>query len=104
MNRRLLILLLIAVVAAGGTVMALRGWIEGQRADYASAAQRTLPDTNTDEVLVASTPLPAGLLVKRSHLRWQAWPEDAISESYIVRKSGVNMADFVGTVVRTGVA
>lgn len=104
MNRRLLILLLIAVVAAGSTVMSLRGWIENQRADFAAAAQRTLPDTNTDEVLVARTPLPAGLLVKRSHLRWQAWPEDAIADSYIVRKSGVKIADFEGTVVRTGVA
>ena len=104
MNRRLLVLLLIAVVAAGSTVLSLRGWIEGQRADYAAAAQRTQPDTNTDEVLVANTGLPAGLLVKRSHLRWQAWPKDAIAETYIVRNRGVTIADFEGTVVRTGVA
>lgn len=104
MNRRLLALLLIAVVAAGSTVLSLRGWIEGQRADYAATAQRTQPDTNTDDVLVASTSLPAGLLVKRSHLRWQAWPKDAIAETYIVRNRGVEMTDFEGTVVRTGVA
>ena len=104
MNRRLLLLLLIAVVAAGSTVLSLRGWIEGQRADYAAAAQRTQPDTNTDDVLVANSSLPAGLLVKRSHLRWQAWPEDAIAESYIVRNRGVKIIDFEGTVVRTGIA
>jgi len=104
MNRRLLLLLLIAVVAAGSTVLSLRGWIEGQRADYASAAQRPQPKTNTDDVLVASTSLPTGLLVKRSHLRWQAWPKDAIAETYIVRGRGVEMTDFEGTVVRTGVA
>lgn len=104
MNRRLLLLLLIAIVAAGSTVLSLRGWIEGQRADYASAAQRPQADTNTDDVLVASTSLPTGLLVKRSHLRWQAWPKDAIAETYIVRGRGVAMTDFEGTVVRTGVA
>ena len=104
MNRRLLLLLLIAIVAAGSTVLSLRGWIEGQRADYASAAQRPQADTNTDDVLVASTSLPTGLLVKRSHLRWQAWPKEAIAETYIVRGRGVEMTDFEGTVVRTGVA
>lgn len=104
MNRRLLTLLIIAVVAAGSTVLSLRGWIEGQRADYANAAQKTVPEMDTDEVLVASVSLPAGLLVKRSHLRWQAWPKDAIAESYIVRGSGVEMTEFEGTVVRVGVA
>lgn len=104
MNRRLLTLLLIAIVAGGSTVLSLRGWIEGQRADYASAAQQPRPDTNTDEVLVANKSLPAGLLVKRSHLRWQAWPKDAIAESYIVRNRGVKIAEFEGTVVRTGIA
>lgn len=105
MNRRLLTLLLIAIVAAGSTVLSLRGWIEGQRANYATAAaQRPAPDTDTDEVLVANTGLPAGQLVKRSHLRWQAWPKDAIAESYIVRNRGVKMIDFEGTVVRAGVA
>lgn len=104
MNRRLLILLLIAIVAGGSTVLSLRGWIEGQRADYAAAAQRPQSDTNTNEVLVANSGLPAGLLVKRSHLRWQAWPKDAVAESYIVRNRGVKIADFEGTVVRAGIA
>ncbi len=104
MNRRLVLLLLIAIVAAGSTVLSLRGWIEGQRADYASAAQRPQANTNTVEVLVASDSLPTGTLVKRSHLRWQAWPKDAVAESYIVRGRGVARTDFEGTVVRTGVA
>jgi pilus assembly protein CpaB len=104
MNRRLLILLIIAFGAAGSTVFSLRGWIEGQRADYANQAQQTQPAVDTKEVLVANDSMPAGLLVKLSHLRWQAWPKDAIAESYIVRGRGIEMTDFEGTVVRVGVA
>ena len=79
MNRRLLLLLFIALVAAGGTVLSLRGWIEGQRANYASEPEQAPLAVDAEEVLVASTSLPAGLLVKLSHLRWQAWPKDAIA-------------------------
>ncbi len=104
MNRRLLLLLVIAFAAAGGTVLSLRGWIEGQRANYASAPEQAPLAVSAEEVLVASASLPAGLLVKLSHLRWQAWPKDAIAESYIVRGRGVKATDFEGTVVRVGVA
>ncbi len=104
MNRRFLILLFVAVVAAGTTIMSLRGWIEGQRVDYVSAAQRPGPAVETSEVLVAGKALPAGLLVKRSHLRWQAWPNDAIAANYIVKGRGVELEAFEGTVVRSGVA
>ena len=104
MNRRLLLLLVIAFAAAGSTVLSLRGWIEGQRANYASEPEQAPLAVDAEEVLVASASLPAGLLVKLSHLRWQAWPKDAIAENYVVRGGGVKATDFEGTVVRVGVA
>ena len=104
MNRRFMILLFVAVVAGGTTILSLRGWIEGQRGDYASTAQNPVAVAETREIMVAGEALPAGLLVKRSHLRWQAWPKDAVAANYIVRGQGVELEAFEGTVVRAGVA
>ena len=72
MDLRRIIVLLIAQVAAGGTAMYARSWIEGQQSVQAVAAPA--PKENFHEVLVADNDLPAGSFVKPQHLRWQRWP------------------------------
>jgi pilus assembly protein CpaB len=101
MGLRRIIVLLIAVIAAGGTAMYARSWVEGQQAPSAVAAPA--PKETRHEVLVADVELPAGTFVKPQHLRWQRWPTDDVPDSYVLR--GVRQQeDMVGAVVRRGIA
>jgi pilus assembly protein CpaB len=79
MDLRRITVLLIALVAAGGTAMYARSWIEGQQVTVAATAPA--PKENIHEVLVADSNLPAGTFVKPQHLRWQRWPTDDVPDS-----------------------
>jgi pilus assembly protein CpaB len=97
MGLRRIIVLLIALVAAGGSAMYARSWIEGQQAVQAVAAPA--PKEQVHEVLVADADMPAGTFVKPQHLRWQRWPTDDVPESYVLK--GVRSDDeMIGAVVR----
>jgi pilus assembly protein CpaB len=53
------------------------------------------------EVLVATSDLPLGRVVSAGDLKWTAWPENAISGSYVTRKGGEgSMESLVGGTVR----
>ena len=52
---------------------------------------------------MAKKDLPAGLILKPGHLRWQSWPKEALAPSYIARGTG-KIADLAGAVVRSGLA
>ncbi len=103
MRVRLIILVMVAFMAAGTTVFAAREWLATQRAAMASVAVERPPAQAKVQILVARNNLPAGLLVKEDHLRWQAWPDESVPKSYAV-KGKTNEEDFVGTVVRVGIA
>jgi pilus assembly protein CpaB len=101
MGLRRIIVLLIALVAAGGSAMYARSWIEGQQATVQAVAPA--PKEQIYEVLVADADLPAGSFVKPQHLRWQRWPTDDVPESYVLR--GVRSDDeMIGAVVRRRIA
>jgi pilus assembly protein CpaB len=101
MDLRRIIVLLIALVAAGGTAMYARSWIEGQQSVQAVAAPA--PKENFHEVLVADNDLPAGSFVKPQHLRWQRWPTDDVPDSYVLK--GVRSdEEMIGAVVRKRIA
>jgi pilus assembly protein CpaB len=97
MGPRRIIVLLIALVAAGGTAMYARSWVEGQQATVTVVAPA--PKENIHEVLVADLDLPAGSFVKPQHLRWQTWPTDDVPETYVLKGSRPE-GDMVGAVVR----
>jgi pilus assembly protein CpaB len=100
MGLRRIIVLLIAVIAAGGTAMYARSWIEGQQTNIAAVAAPAPQDKH--EVLVADLDLAAGVFVKPQHLRWQRWPTDDVPESYVLK--GVRSQDeMIGAVVRRGI-
>jgi pilus assembly protein CpaB len=100
MGLRRIIVLLIAVIAAGGTAMYARSWIEGQQTIAAVAAP--VPEEK-HEVLVAELDLPAGTFVKPQHLRWQRWPTDEVPETYVLK--GVRSDnEMIGAVVRSRIA
>ncbi|NKB59907.1 MAG: Flp pilus assembly protein CpaB [Alphaproteobacteria bacterium] len=126
MRARTLILLAFAVIAAGGTFYLAQNWIATQRGALTRVAKQDAPQaTSTVLVLVANKELPAGRFIKAKDLRWQAWPEKGLSETYYVkgkpapkRKNAASgdkskdkskdakasgkglIADFVGAVVR----
>lgn len=101
MGPRRIIVLLIAVVAAGGTAMYARSWIEGQQTIAAVAAPA--PKERIHEVLVADADLPAGTFVKPQQLRWQRWPTDDVPASYVLNGRDTQDA-MVGAVVRRRIA
>ena len=100
MGPRRIIVLLIAVIAAGGTAMYARSWIEGQQTIAAVAAPA--PKEIEHEVLVADLDLPAGSFVKPQHLRWQQWPTDDVPDSYVLRGERTQ-DEMTGAVVRRGI-
>jgi pilus assembly protein CpaB len=101
MGLRRIIVLLIAVVAAGGTAMYARSWIEGQQPNIAAVAAPAPEQKH--EVLVAELDLAAGSFVKPQHLRWQRWPTDDVPDTYVLK--GVRPDDeMIGAVVRSRIA
>ena len=102
MGPRRIIVLLIALVAAGGTAMYARSWVEGQQANVTVVAAPA-PQQDAYEVLVAEDDLPAGSFVKPGHLRWQRWPTDDVPESYVLKSQRSEEA-MVGAVVRRRIA
>jgi pilus assembly protein CpaB len=101
MDLRRIIVLLIALVAAGGTAMYARSWIEGQQTVQAVVAPA--PTEEIHEVLVTDTDLPAGTFIKPQHLRWQRWPTDDVPDSYVL--NGVRSdEEMIGAVVRKRIA
>lgn len=104
MNVRLLGLVLVALLAAGGAIFGANSWLAGQRAAL-EAANRNQVQVKKDHtrIIVAKRGLPAGTLIKKTHLRWQAWPDTGVSDAYLV-DGKTNLESLVGTVVRQGIA
>jgi pilus assembly protein CpaB len=96
-NIRSIILISVALGVAGFTAFLARGWLtseaphKGQQAHVAPPAQV--------EVLVAKVNIPTGVLIKQDHLRWQAWPDQNLSQSYI-KKGERSLEAYIGTVAR----
>jgi pilus assembly protein CpaB len=102
MGLRRIIVLLIALIAAGGTAMYARSWIQGQQANVTVMAAPA-PQEELYEVLVAEIALPAGTIIKPQHLRWQAWPTDDVPPSYILKGERTE-EEMIGAVVRRGIS
>src|SRR5258708_40261131 len=81
-----------------------RTYLEAQRqaALEASRQQAPAPQQPSTMVLVAKGNLAAGQFVRPENLRWQPWPNDGISPSYIVQGQR-QLEDFIGAVVRSSV-
>ncbi len=100
MSARSIMLIAAVLLLTLGTVFVARAWLDGQRqvADPLEPIQE-----EATRVLVAEVALPAGTFLKEEHLRWQAWPDAGIPESYIVKTQTVP-EDLYGAVIRRGVA
>ena len=100
MNSKRIVFLLLAVIVAGTTAFLARAWLQAERA--AIAAQIAAPKpvaAPSVQVLVAKNALRTGQLIKPEDLRWQAWPQGALPQTYIIEGKRP-LTDFVGAVAR----
>lgn len=103
MSPRNIIVISFALVAALGTAMLARGWMNAQQRPVVAAAPKAAPVEASQFVLVAKTTLPAGRFIKPEDLRWQAWPEGQVPATYML-KGKREPNELSGAVVRSGFA
>lgn len=105
MSARSVILLIAALLIAGTAAYITRGVLGARKpAEQAAVAEVAPPLPAADSmILVAAANLPTGTLLKPEHLKWQAWPQNAITPAYFAQDQ-FKVEDFVGAVIRRGVA
>src|SRR5690606_30876711 len=97
-----IIILVVAAGAAGLTLLLMRNFLSN--ANTATAEAQPTANVETVEVLVATKGLHRGDKVAPGDLRWQAWPKEAMSESYIeAERVPEAMTNYVGAIVRADV-
>lgn len=105
MSVRNILLVMAALLITVGTGLLARSWLNTQRIQ--TAAPAPVPVRASALVLVAQVDTPAGTFLKKEHLRWQAWPDESLPETYIVRQDGeaeeVADQEVLGAVVRRGI-
>jgi pilus assembly protein CpaB len=101
MNSKRIVFLLLAVIVAGTTAFLARAWLQAERAAIAAQIASPKPVAAPSvQVLVARNALRTGQLIKPEDLRWQAWPQGALPQTYIIEGKRP-LTDFVGAVART---
>jgi pilus assembly protein CpaB len=106
MSPRRIIFIVVALFIMGFTIFFVRGWLEAERSAALEAQRQQQPATQvqpTTMVLVAKGPLVAGQFLRPENLRWQPWPNDGISASYMVQGQH-SLEEFIGAVVRSGMS
>lgn len=94
-----LAVLAIALTTGGAAAYLMSGPDAPPPQPIASAPPPAVPVT---DVLVAAADLPMGQTIKAADLRWQPWPDQAITSGYINRTSSPKgLEDIAGSVVRT---
>lgn len=98
-------LILLAVLAAGGTALMVKRYLDSQ-----AEAQANLAATKVEEpavyVIVADEKLAIGTTLSDGALRWQKWPEDAVQDDFISSntKDAKLVKKLVGATTRQTVA
>ena len=98
MSPRSILLIAAALLLTVGTVMVARGWLQNQRSQVVREVAPP-PEINKAMVLVAKVNLPVGVFLREGQLRWQAWPDEDLPETYMTQET-VKENDLYGTVVR----
>ena len=101
MSARSILLIAAALLLTVGTIFVARAWLDSQRAQVTAEAPAPVKEEPI-RVLVAQIDLPAGTFLKEEHLRWQAWPQANIPETYFIQTT-TTPDDLFGAVVRRGI-
>lgn len=106
MRAKTVVLLVSTLAGAAGTAYVTHSWLDAQHLVRVAASGESptqhVPMKAT-EVLVADVAIAAGTVLKREHLRWQAWPEGADVSNYFVKDTRTLDA-VMGAVVRSGLS
>lgn len=103
MARVLLIVAALGVAAL--TAFLVKTFLDQKESEYAELnAARATSRVDAVQVLVADRNLPTGTILQADHLRWQAWPESSLLDSYVVRQTDQNTSGFAGAAIRRGIA
>jgi len=106
MSSKRVVFLLLAVIVAGTTAFMARAWLQNERAALMAqiGVRHEAPvAAPTLQVLVARDAIHTGQIVKPDDMRWQSWPQGSLAPTYIVEGKRP-LSDFVGAVVRGGIA
>ncbi|ANK81123.1 MAG: Flp pilus assembly protein CpaB [Rhizobiales bacterium NRL2] len=104
MNYRLILAGAVALSAAGGAAWLANAALSAPPPAAPAAVLQTVPQpASTVEVLVSARPIRAGDLLQADDVRWQAWPKDAMTETYVVR-AGESAPEVAGRVSPTAIA
>lgn len=103
MNTRMVMLAVFAVISAAVTFLLAKTWIDSQR-DQLRRQQEAQKASTTESVnvLVAKSNLPAGLILAREHVEWKPWPEKGVAKTFLM-EGREKLDDVVGSVVRGGI-
>lgn len=102
MTLKNILLLLVALGTAAMTAFLANNWINSERASLMAMTPTAQTIAPVAHVLIIKDNLKAGNFVRAENLKWLSWPEDGVSEQYIVQGTR-KIEDFVGAVVRNGV-
>jgi len=99
MRQRTIIFVLLAAVFGFGTIYFARSWLSRQHEQVAEQPKQQ----QTTFVLVAARDLATGSFVRPEDLRWQAWPQGQVADSYLL-KGKDTPESLSGAVVRLNIA
>ncbi|EME67529.1 Flp pilus assembly protein CpaB, partial [Paramagnetospirillum caucaseum] len=99
--RPIVIIVVVAALAAGGTAMLAKSWLDRQEARRARAAD----EPATVEILVINRDVASGAALVSDDLRYEVWPKSAAADRLVTRKPGEDAkAAFVGMIARRPLA
>jgi pilus assembly protein CpaB len=94
------IFVLILALAAGGAAAWLA--LSARVPQTAAVVAPPPPPLPTQDVLVAAIDLPQGEPLKKEALRWQTWPEQAVTKAYIRKSDQPDALEkYTGQIVRS---
>lgn len=103
MSIRNILLILGALFMIGGTAFVAKNWLDAQRAPTQVVAEAApVPEPVLTYVLIAKNDIPVGTFLQETDLDWQAWPDDGISESYLI-KDEFDETTLLGSVTRQNI-
>jgi len=89
----------VAIIAAGGAALMATSLVRQPAAVESVNAE---PAIELSEVLVARKDILLGTKLNAALVRWQKWPEEVVSDSYIVNSGNVSMEESVaGSIARS---
>jgi len=83
----------VAIIAAGGAALMATSLV---RQPAAVKSVKVEPANQFSEVLVARKDILLGTKLNAALVRWQKWPEEVVSDGYIVNSGNVSMEESVG--------